>query len=403
MSGILDVARRNECITKALLQLGISDTERPFQRQSLDSIVQHPITVVCARTGSGKSVIYLALPYLFQYLMQAGMKMEMGPFLNGIDRPVTKAIVLVLPYLALTWEVLSETKKRYPGLVCEHVDTEDHAAEVYQHVLKGETHIVLLTPEMYCTQKCMALFGADCVKVNTPYHSQIRSIDVMHASKRLILYYNLKVTNLPIHLSSSRQAANAIWAIVFDEAHNIATSSQFRGAFEAMLKQNFKYCKLVLLSGSMTDEVQIQIKERFLSRLPDCQRAFSNRIRTSQSREEIYIHFQTVKSEKSFIHLHWLISLMYNYRAPDLSAFPQILIYVDSLSNLRELFNWLYTWCPMRFVGRIMKYCAPMGDEKSKQVTTELFRTGKYKILVATKLLGEGVNYTDLRLTIIEG
>jgi superfamily II DNA helicase RecQ len=191
--------------------------------------------------------------------------------------------------------------------------------------------------------------------------------------------------------------------VVIDEAHNLVTSSDFRKDFQTMLRQTFKFCKLVLLSGSLTTEVQMQLREHGLSHHPDCSRAFDEQIQTSQSREEIYTHFQVVTSDQNFQHLYWLISLMHNYRLEDLSDFPQILIYVDSHANGRLVFNWLHKYCPERFRKRIMKYHAAMGNDESKKETTRLFRTGAYKILVATKLLGEGVNYPSLRVTILQG
>jgi superfamily II DNA helicase RecQ len=155
------------CIDEAVRWLDPALTLKPFQRESLESVVKNAITVVCALTGSGKSIIFSVLPYLFESLFREGRKMSMGPDIKDSETIGKKGILLVLPYLALTYDVLSSMRAKYPGLKFEHVDTEESAAAVYQNVVDGKTDIVVITPEMYCKKKCWELFNADGTKVKS--------------------------------------------------------------------------------------------------------------------------------------------------------------------------------------------------------------------------------------------
>lgn len=191
---------------------------------------------------------------------------------------------------------------------------------------------------------------------------------------------------------------------MFDEAHNVVTSTEYRESYEACVKQNFKFVKVVFLSGSLTMDVKASLL-RTLSHIKDSARAIREIITTKQSRDEIYMHFQPVTSDQNFQHLHWIINLMHNWRnLTDISSFPQFLIYVYSLSNLRDLFNWFQKWCPDPFRNLIMKYCKSMGDEESKKNTIDQFREGKLiKVLLTSKLAGEGLNFMGLNIVIIQG
>jgi hypothetical protein len=194
-----------------------------------------------------------------------------------------------------------------------------------------------------------------------------------------------------------------IGGVFFDECHNIVTSSDFRAMYVICVKQNFKFTKVVFLSGSLPLNVLNSLRGS-LSHIPDCDRFFRDIITTPQSRDEIYLHFQTVTSNQNFKHLHFILGLMHNWRdRGDVSGFPQFLIYVDSLANLRDLFDWFHTWCPDAFRHHIMKYCKSMGDDESKKRTTELFRNGHYKVLLSTKLAGEGLNFLNLNVVILQG
>jgi late competence protein required for DNA uptake (superfamily II DNA/RNA helicase) len=50
-----------------------------------------------------------------------------------------------------------------------------------------------------------------------------------------------------------------------------------------------------------------------------------------------------------------------------------------------------------------MKFCKSQGDDESKKKTTDLWRSGYYKLLLTTKLLGEGVDYGNLNVVILLG
>lgn len=98
-------------ISEAVDQLDQNLNLRDFQRRSLISIVQNKMTVVSARTGSGKSAVYLTLPYLYQKLRGGGVKEALElKFPDAEESPKNKAILLVLPYHSLIWELCSETK-----------------------------------------------------------------------------------------------------------------------------------------------------------------------------------------------------------------------------------------------------------------------------------------------------
>lgn len=169
------------------------------------------------------------------------------------------------------------------------------------------------------------------------------------------------------------------------------------------VKFTFKFTKVICLSGSMPLEVVSSLRRAF-SHVKDSARAFRQIITTTQSRDEIYMHIQPVTSAQNHQHLQWILSLMHNWRnLTDISNFPQLLIYVDSLANLRVLFNWFHEWCPYPFRNYIMKYCKSMGDEESKKMSIELFRTGELKVFLTTKLAGEGLNFLKLGVVIING
>jgi superfamily II DNA helicase RecQ len=138
---------------------------KTFQYDGLISVIQQHMTIVFARTGMGKSIIFLLISILYQLLKKKGENMSIGPSIGKGKMPDKKAILLVLPYLALLQEVLAELTKKFPVIRVAHVDTESNASVVYDKALQGLVDIIVITPEMLCKQKVIEYFSADTTKV----------------------------------------------------------------------------------------------------------------------------------------------------------------------------------------------------------------------------------------------
>ena len=140
---------------------------KPFQYDGLISVIQQHMTIVFARTGMGKSFIFLLISRLYQLLKKKGENMAFGPSIGKGKMPDKKAILLVLPYLALLQEVLAELTKKFPSIRVAHVDTESNASVVYDKAFQGLVDIIVITPEMLCKPKVMDFFSADTTKVRS--------------------------------------------------------------------------------------------------------------------------------------------------------------------------------------------------------------------------------------------
>jgi superfamily II DNA helicase RecQ len=289
------------------LILGVVETLKPgltlktFQNDCLHSIAKNHMTITSAKTGSGKSIVFIASAKMLQILSSRGESLGVVPAGSSAAMSKRKAILLMLPYLSLVDGTKSEIQCSYPAIKVAHIDTETSAADVYEEALKGDLDVIITTPEMYCKKGVSELFSADSI-----------------------------------------QGSRVISGVFFDECHNIVTSSDFRAMYLICVKQNFKFTKVIFLSGSLPLNVLRSLRGA-LFHIPDCERSFRDIITTPQSRDEIYLHFQTVTSNQNFKHLHFILGLMHNWRdLSDVSSFPQFLIYVDSLANLRDLFDWFH-------------------------------------------------------------
>lgn len=170
------------CITEATLKLSRTrgpqfDGKPPLelrecQEEALLSIVHNRMTVVHARTGIGKSVVYLMIPFLYETFTSERCK-GFESTVGGYEAPSTKGVLVICPLLSIINSALEGAKDKYPLLGIEHVKEDADAKKIYENVLANKTRVVLMTPEMYCKPKCKEFFSPDTEKVAT--HSALPS------------------------------------------------------------------------------------------------------------------------------------------------------------------------------------------------------------------------------------
>jgi superfamily II DNA/RNA helicase len=119
--GIEDLTDAYEaCIDEAVQHLNSDLVAKDFQKNALRSILLNHITIVAARTGAGKSLIYHALPVIYEILKTKKLPFEQiapGSNSSGSKNP-KNSILLIVPFISIAGDVTTQTREKYPNLVC---------------------------------------------------------------------------------------------------------------------------------------------------------------------------------------------------------------------------------------------------------------------------------------------
>lgn len=156
---------RNGLIQVAAQSLRPGLVLKVFQVECLTSMGKNHMTMTSARTGMGKSIVFLVGMKFLQLLSAKGELM--GVIVPGTPAQMSKnkSIILVVPYLSLVTGTMSEIENSFPGIKVAHIDKEEHATAVYDDALAGNLDVIIATPEMLCKKKVHELFSGDSDKV----------------------------------------------------------------------------------------------------------------------------------------------------------------------------------------------------------------------------------------------
>ena len=140
------IPRVGIAVTKRELYVSVL---RSFQKLGYDQPTYEQAQVVCKfaqgkdvlvilPTGGGKSLCFVALPYVFDYLKQADAPSE-----------GSSVVVVVSPLVSLMKDQVSSYSKR--GIRCAFIGDESGDEAVKQAVIRGSCQVVYASPESLLT------------------------------------------------------------------------------------------------------------------------------------------------------------------------------------------------------------------------------------------------------------
>jgi superfamily II DNA helicase RecQ len=358
-----------QALRQAMDSLGIDFTLKDFQIKLLASCIRNRVVACNARTAAGKSIVYIILPTLLSCLHTNGVRCGITRHPGQIDRG--NMVLVIAPYSSLCRTQLASLIDQYPSLGCHHIKGSAEASSLVTLLKqnKSNVHVVFMTPETYAMKSVSAMFGAD-----------------------------------------SRFAKAHLYITIADEAHNISSES-YRGDYRTIAKQNHTNSKLCVMSGSMTMFVSNELNQNY-SHVVGFNAAMDrpNLVETNQSRKNIYYHVQEVPSARNFKHLQWLVAAINEYRRDgrgrrDYKEFPKLVIYCESKATLCALYTWLCLHVPFLFLDNMSKYYIGYGFPEDLAAIEKDFKEydSRIRVIIATKALGEGVDFKGLRMSIVQG
>ena len=125
--GVMDV---DEALALSVERLGFKDLKAK-QREVVKGFVSGNDVFAALPTGSGKSLCFALLPFVFDML-------------RGKSTPLS-IVVCISPLVALMTDQKAKFSPR--GLVTEFVGGHQEDPEAYRSVIKGKCQLVYMTPE----------------------------------------------------------------------------------------------------------------------------------------------------------------------------------------------------------------------------------------------------------------
>ena len=147
----------NECLSLSLRKLKLNFTPTFDQRSVIFNFVRGNDVFVSLPTGSGKSLCYTVLPYMFDFL-----KAQISTASTVVHSSI---VIVVSPLMSLMKDQVA--KYSGSGLACAFVGEEQRDENVKEAVVRGQFQLLYMSPEsLLCVLRWREMFLSSTYQSN---------------------------------------------------------------------------------------------------------------------------------------------------------------------------------------------------------------------------------------------